>query len=1743
MNIPVSATFATGGAGNGVINFKACDNASCTQGQDYGSYNVTVTAPAVTVTPDGSARTRLANGAYAEVFTVTNLGPTQLTLATTCLGTGTVTCNATSPASLVLAGNGGSATDTAFYNVGAVGSGVLKLVASGGGVSDTGSYNISAIDRTVAVRPELTVRQNFASTAGSQRFFIKNLQQASKTYNLSFQCSGLTGCAVSPTSMTLAPGESKVATLTYTAGSAGSTGDGMVKAVDAGTSAYRDSSSVAVTGVAPLFPVVSIVDANPGASRDRSQCLTISAGSDAAFECGDLRIIHPLPAIRTISRARVPTLLYNSAPADPFSVVAATVTLTSVPDSVEAVLLVNGVEKARTRWAGSDWSGVSPQTRRIAIGSAVLGDTTVLADTTKTIPYTLEVATISGAARNATSVQGELVQVSRRRSALGAGWWLAGLERLHLGTTIGIPFQGGWINTPTFVTWVGGDGSTQKYVGLFEWVGSTLDRPDTLRKEGSYYVRRLPGGVRVLFNSSGQHVYTINRLSDTTTFTYTSGRLTTIKLPTRGGGQLYTFAYDGNNYLSSVTAPRVRVTTFSVNAQRIDLIRDPDSATVQFTYESPSSRRVASRTDRRGTVTSYSYDAAKKLSSAQVDLQPDFIRLGFSAADVIGLATATPKTATDTANVSTSVFGARHYASGSELAPQQTKFWLDRYGAPRRIVNQLGHQTLLKREEGQWFTLVTELVSADTFTTRAAYDPRGNIIRSTAVAPFAPVSNQDAITRFHWDPRWDFVDSLITPTGVAITMAYDTTNGNRVWQQTGNDVARRTTFRYNNTFKLLSATVLPLTPADSIDYDVLGNVAAIRTPLVYWTSFYKDSLGRDTLVVTPNDSIDHSRGPSSDATIRTRNRTIYTVMDRDSITESIAPNATQLVRVEKSYDKEGNLLLLTRRSIPDSASIGAITTQWRYDRANRAVAEIAHDGQVDSTDYDPAGNAVAIVSRRKNPTSGAHLTITSRYDTLNRLVMRILPDVPYGRDSVGSALYLSRTPLNRGFPYYPNNPQNGYTAWGDTTKFAYDVMGKDTLADNRDARVRRAYYRNGMLRAESLKVRTLAELASGGDFQQHSYGITYRYDLDGGRIVLKYPVQLAPALKDSSRFTYDAVTGELVNVWDPLGNQFVYHYNARGEMDTLRYASTPGAVFDARTYNHDGSLVRHVVSGSRRDAALKYDARQKVIWSANTFGAKDTLIANYSGLGHLLNSRLRAWGVTGNAENIGTETIDTLSHDALGNLTRTSFVRSKSVNQGAYTQYSTSTRANFYELGTGRLRAVRDYSKDVRDTVVYDSAGSTKGQWQSEVGGGTAGMENRLSYYGADGSVRAADYRRMDGSPTGTGPNRFVFEEYRYDAYGRRVWVRVRGDCDGIGGDETRIWGECRTDLVRRTVWDGFQELVEIQQLGGDGDPIENDTTPLHRGAPDGIDQNPLIGRVLYTYGNVLDQPLSLIRMAYADSVPLPPQLQRPWVMWQPFSFLLLWNHLGEVDRAMFGAGDQPCKMVNGVERCVIGAWPFAWSALQVPEFIPWYWHGTVTANKRDKAQTLYKRYRVYDPLTGRFTQEDPIGLAGGLNLYGFAGGDPVNFSDPFGLDTLRIQSAELARAVATLREESAAFNRQMVDLERSTVVTNLREGAADPRGGRVVGGNVVPIRMSDGQVQEQTITINAGTMRYARDLFQRTGRSSALDLKDVLGHEVGHAASTARTKQWGSCPDPDCSVRAENTVRRDRDRPPRTRY
>ncbi len=41
---------------------------------------------------------------------------------------------------------------------------------------------------------------------------------------------------------------------------------------------------------------------------------------------------------------------------------------------------------------------------------------------------------------------------------------------------------------------------------------------------------------------------------------------------------------------------------------------------------------------------------------------------------------------------------------------------------------------------------------------------------------------------------------------------------------------------------------------------------------------------------------------------------------------------------------------------------------------------------------------------------------------------------------------------------------------------------------------------------------------------------------------------------------------------------------------------------------------------------------------------------------------------------------------------------------------------------------------------------------------------------------------------------------------------------------------------------------------------------------------------------------------------------------------------------------------------------------------------------------------RWYDPELGRFIEQDPIGEAGGLNLYAYVGSSPTLWVDPTGL-------------------------------------------------------------------------------------------------------------------------------------------------
>jgi RHS repeat-associated protein len=125
---------------------------------------------------------------------------------------------------------------------------------------------------------------------------------------------------------------------------------------------------------------------------------------------------------------------------------------------------------------------------------------------------------------------------------------------------------------------------------------------------------------------------------------------------------------------------------------------------------------------------------------------------------------------------------------------------------------------------------------------------------------------------------------------------------------------------------------------------------------------------------------------------------------------------------------------------------------------------------------------------------------------------------------------------------------------------------------------------------------------------------------------------------------------------------------------------------------------------------------------------------------------------------------------------------------------------------------------------------------------------------------------------------------------------------------------------------------------------------------------------------------------------------------------------------------------------------PYTWAGLQSPLY-PRYsthargtsWIGSLVANKHDGSGLVYMRNRYLNPQTGQFTQTDPIGLAGGLNLYGYAGGDPINFSDPFGLR---------AQACCT-REDLADIGVGLIP-----VVGNLHDAHTAIRGKNIVTGD-----------------------------------------------------------------------------------------
>ncbi|MGH2607479.1 MAG: RHS repeat-associated core domain-containing protein [Tepidiformaceae bacterium] len=1453
------------------------------------------------------------------------------------------------------------------------------------------------------VTPDAEPASVSPGTAYKFVFTVKNQDPYhGKTYSLSVVCTGVvSGCSV-PSQLSLDNNATGLVTATYSAsGALFATGVMTVTATDQ-SDGSQDAGWMNLT-IAPSGPVV-----------ERSLCLTIAAGAGAAYECGDLRLVHALPGVRTVGAGRVPTLLYSSQHAHPYPLVSADVTLPAgdpLPTSVTATLLIGGVQYASQTWPGTAW-GSPGQTRRLVVGF----DATIFSATSSTglYGYTLEVRRVtSGGPTLFQTFSGTIPIINRAQdSRFGPGWWLAGWEKLYFA---GLP--GGQ------VLWVGGDGSVRRYerggtVGSdTAYLATPVDRPDTLLHTSvNEWVRLVPGGARVVFTANGTHRRTISRLGDSTEFVPDSTgdwRLVKIRMP-RDTTLQYTFAYSSSPVrLTSVGAPDTAVGTYRTTSfnwvgdslRVVEWAGTPDTTVVVFLYESLGTQRIIGRRDRRRTLTTFNYDAGSRLSSSRFGVPgADSIIRTFCAAEVRGLAGCGPSLVHPD-SVYTAFDGPRLASDSTDIVD----FWIDRLGAPFKIRDPYGSITSVARADPRWPALATRVQHPNGRIVGATYDRRGNVASvadSSVLAVIYPP--QYATTHYEWDQKWDEVTLITLPNGQLTRLAYDATSGNRLWQEDGRGPVSRVTFGYwssGNGKGLLRSVTAPGGATDSLFYDVRGNLERGKTALGWTTFVVNDRLGRTIVVRTP-----------VSATVYRDDSTYYNRRGHASRSVSYGPPlngaVSQRVVVQNVYNDEGQLTRLERSSVPDSAAIGVLATTWRYDVAGRRVAEVAPDGRTDSTGYDAAGNAIVVVTRR-GP------TLTMVYDRLNRLRRRTVPSVTYGPRSDGIAVLqldgLNHA-YNRSYSWFPG-PGGSLTIPGETATFAYDTMGNLVAADNQDVRIRRTYYKDGLVENDSLWIRNYADTAF-----SHAYGMRSVYDASRRLVTLHHPLQLALAPYRSTQYAYDAVTGELTTVTDPLGKVWTFAYNLRGERIRL---SLPGGIRDSAAYDLDGRMVKHWVKNSsgspwaftapelRRDTVSYADAG-RVSRISNAVLYQDVSEVKYSGLGHvvLLDTRAAVRSVTGTS----TGRVDTREEfrlDAFGN---TVFLKD-SANLEATYHWKTGThdRAWRYQAGTGRLRAVDEFAR--LDTVLYDLAGNvvfhkTDAFFEDLF----PILEDRASFYGADDRLRAAEYRRLqvtDPADTVFVSGQWViiipqwkwpwfrsFEEYRYDALGRRVLVRTRKHCGDV---TTGYLTYCSTGTIRRTVWAGDQELYEIQAYGGQEDgnatvaQMENDTllqpvTPVSH--PQGYwDPNPLLGRVAYVHGPALDQPLGLIRINLTD-IPY----GQPQVDWAPLVVAPHWNLRGRADLGTLGDGGWKVCLSPTSPRCMHPIWEVQSFAFLQPFQDAGRWFGTLIREKEDWVGLQYRRNRYVDPATGRFTQEDPIGLAGGLNLYGFAAGDPVNFSDPFGL-------------------------------------------------------------------------------------------------------------------------------------------------
>ena len=728
---------------------------------------------------------------------------------------------------------------------------------------------------------------------------------------------------------------------------------------------------------------------------------------------------------------------------------------------------------------------------------------------------------------------------------------------------------------------------------------------------------------------------------------------------------------------------------------------------------------------------------------------------------------------------------------------------------------------------------------------------------------------------------------------------------------------------------------------------------------------------------------------------------------------------SQFASTRYEYDRNGNII---RIQLPAGGEI-----LREYDAANRLIAETHREERsgIDNRTqfgYDAAGNLTEITDNQGRKTRIA-------YDLLNREIRRIERDGGVQRtvyDRNGQVVRLIRP-----------NEYDPETDSGDGFQFTYDAQGRVLTVLSPDGHVLQSntYDADGRLlqRLDGVGsgVKYEYDLAGaqrrivsmGGASQELEYDARGRITgiVDGNGSETKYLLDewgritgVVKADGSTERYAYnfagDMVSstdgeghttqyeynrmGKISAIVDPTGERETYHYDGQGRLirRTDRNGVTvelgynlygaplfkkekDGAQGDFYEYTPEGLLKCAISAGMRY--AYEYDEMGRM--TRKSASGRTLLALEYDRNGN----KVRQVDVTGK--------LTGFDYDPLGQLTR---LTDDGQELAAYT-YNPDGTPRAVAHGPIRQEYAYDLDKNLTGLTVRSGEALLSHASYAYDGNGNRIRKQALDgttlyQYDALGQLQRVDYpaysEELFYDKAGNRARRLVGGEeelYQYDPRNRLMALTRGGVTAPFQYDNA---GNLLQDDKARYSYDAFNRTVKVETFDGNVQVNRYDAEGLRHE----MEENGWLVRFIFHKGEAVaeqEENSNVIRLIRGSE-------------------LIARSSDSESARTYYHyASDEMGSTTHIVDEQgnVQNRYAYdAWGKIEVKEeAVPNRF--TYYGQQIDPiTQQYYLRARFYNPVIGRFTQEDTY-RGDGLNLYAYCHSNPIYYTDPSGFSTPRV--------------------------------------------------------------------------------------------------------------------------------------------